>query len=67
MSGKTAGFWSIDKIALGNLELDNHRFMETVSDEGNLIKLYLYYNSFQNTLYFFFFIYLNKNKMFFFV
>lgn len=35
MDSKTSGFWSNDKITFGNLQLENHRFMETVSDGGN--------------------------------
>ena len=38
MAGKTAGFWSMDKITLGSLELEDHRFMETVSYGCNKIK-----------------------------
>ena len=47
LDSKTAGYWSKDKVNFGNFDLQNHDFIESVSNGGNItsstLKVYLLY------------------------
>ena len=36
LDSKTSGFWSRDKITFGDIKLENHDFIESVSNKGNI-------------------------------